>query len=117
MKVKVKSFVKYKGHNVKQNGTVLLTLSAMYGEIENSIKTLQMLNNDVKITARIAKQNVELGVFRIKNILFDGDGESVLKFETLTDFIEMDNINKIIISDEFKILMEADVELENGEDE
>lgn len=116
MKVKVKSYVKHKGQVFKQNGTVLLTLSAMYGEIENSIKTLQMLNNDVKIVARIEKQNIELGIFRIKSVLFDGDGESILKFETLTDYVEMDNMNKIMVPDEFKILMEADVELENGEE-
>lgn len=118
MKIKIKSFVKYEGHSVKKNKTVTLKFTAMYSEISNSIKTLQMLNNDVKIIAKLPGESpIQLGMFRIKDIKFDGDGESTLQFETMSDFAEIDNINKIITSNEFKIMLEADVELENVEDE
>ena len=112
-KVKIKEMVKYKGHSVSQNGVIKLNLTAMYSELTNSIKALQMLNNDIKIMCRLpeAKPFV-LGVFRIKTIQIDGDGESTLKFDSTNDFVEMDNLSKIIVSDEFQILMEANIELE-----
>ena len=118
MKISIKEFVSYKQHNVKKNGTVIVTLTAMYGEIQNSIKVLQLLNNDVKIKVKLnGEKPFDLGMFRVKDVKFDGDGESTLQFETITDFAELDNINKIITMDEFKILMESDIELENGEEE
>ena len=43
MEVKVKEIVKYKGHTVKQNGSVDLKLTAMYSELTKSMQVLQML--------------------------------------------------------------------------
>ena len=61
-----------------------------------------------------------LGTFRIKQIQFDGDGDSRLKFNGLRDFVEFNNINKLPLStdetSEFQVLMVADVEEEDGED-
>lgn len=111
--IKIKEFVKYKGHNVAGNGVVKLNFTAMYGELTKTIQTLQMLNNDVKITCKLPETKpLVIGVFRIKNVIVDGDGESTLKFDSSNDFVEMDNLNKIIITDEFQILMEANIELE-----
>lgn len=113
--IKISEFVKYNGHNIKASGAVNLSLKAMYSELTKTIQVLQLLNNDVKISAKVEGEKMELGMFRVKNIIVDDDGESTLKFESINDYVEMDNLNKIIVKDEFKIMMVANIE-EEGED-
>lgn len=117
--VKVKEVVKYDGHNVSANGSVNFNLKAGYSELINTIQAMQMLNNDVTIKAKVpGKKAMKLGIFRIKQIVIDGDGESKLKFNGLNDYIEMDNLNLLPLNTEenkeFTIMMEADVEVEEG---
>ena len=121
MEVKVKEVVTYGGHSLKANGAVDFTLKASYSELTNSIKLMQMLNNDVNIKAKVpGGKAMKLGIFRVKQIVVDGDGESVLKFNGLNDHIEMDNLNMLPLNDsetkEFVVLMETEIEEEN-EDE
>ena len=116
MKISIKEVVSYKGHSVKANGNVDVSFSAMYGEITNSIKVLQLLNNDVIIVAKLSGEKpIKIGSFSVKNVLFDGDGESILKFTSMVDFIEMDSLNKIISQENFQIKLESNVDLEEGE--
>ena len=120
--VKVKEVVKYDGHNVSANGSVNFNLKAGYSELISTIQAMQMLNNDVTIKAKVpGKKAMKLGIFRIKQIVIDGDGESKLKFNGLNDYIEMDNLNLLPLSTEenkeFTIMMEADVEVEEGGEE
>ena len=119
--IKVKEIVKYGGHNLSANGSVNLTLKARYSELPNTIMIMQMLNNDVSIKARIpGEKPMKLGIFRIKEIKVDGDGESIIKFNSLNDYVEMDNLNVLPLNDsdskEFSIMLEADIE-EEEEDE
>lgn len=124
MNLKVKEVVKYGGHSLSANGAVNFTLKAGYSELVNSIGVMQMLNNDVNIKAKVpGSKPIKLGVFRVKQIVVDGDGESTLKFNGLNDYIEMDNLNMLPMNDsetkEFVVLMETETEEEdeNGEDE
>lgn len=122
MNVKVKEVVKYAGHSLSANGAVNLTLKAGYSELTNSMKLLQMLNNDVIIKAKVPGEKAKkLGAFRIKQVVIDGDGESVLKFNGLNDFVEMDNLNSLPLNDsdvkEFVILVEAEIELEQEDED
>lgn len=119
MLVKIKQVVNYSGHNVKTNGSVDLTFKAKYDELTNSMQVLQMLNNDVNITTKIPgiKKPIPLGMFRVKSVNFDGDGESTLKFNSIVDNVEMNNINSIICKEEFQVLLSADIELEEEEEE
>ncbi len=123
MVVKVKQVVKYDGHSLSSNGSVNFKLRASYSELVNSIKLMQMLNNDVIIKAKVPGSRVmKLGIFRIKQIVFDGDGESKITFNGLNDFIEMDNLNLLPLknseeTNEFQVLYESNVEDENVEDE
>lgn len=122
MIVKVKQVVKYDGHSLSSNGSVNFKLRASYSELVNSIKLMQMLNNDVIIKAKIPGSKVmKLGIFRIKQIVFDGDGESKITFNGLNDFIEMDNLNLLPLknseeTNEFQILCESNVEDEENEE-
>lgn len=121
MTVKVKEVVKYGGHSLSANGSVNFTLKASYSELTNTIQLMQMLNNDVTIKAKLpAGKPMKLGMFRIKQIIIDGDGESTLKFNGLNDYIEMDNLNILPLNSdenkEFVIMMEADIEIEDEEE-
>lgn len=122
MIVKVKEVVKYNGHSLSANGSVNFTLKASYSELPNTIQMMQMLNNDVTIKAKLpAGKPMKLGMFRIKQIVIDGDGESTLKFNGLNDYIEMDNLNLLPLNNddnkEFVIMMEAEIEMEEEEGE
>lgn len=120
--IKVKQVVVYGGHSLKANGAVDFTLKAAYSELVNTIQMMQMLNNDVDIKAKLpGKKAMKLGMFRIKQIVIDGDGESILKFNGLNDHIEMDNLNLLPLNTEddkeFAVLMEAEIEEEEEGEE
>lgn len=119
--IKVKEVVKYAGHSLSANGSVNFTLKASYYELTNTIQMMQMLNNDVVIKAKLpGGKPMKLGMFRIKQIMIDGDGESTLKFNGLNDYIEMDNLNVLPLNSdenkEFVIVAEAEIENEEGEE-
>lgn len=120
--IKVKEVVEYAGHSISANGAVGFTVKASYSELVNTIKMTQMLNNDVSIKAKApGAKAMKLGIFRVKNITIDDDGESKVKFAGLTDSVEVDNLNKLPLNDsdnkQFQILVEAEVELEDDDDE
>jgi len=119
--VRVKEVVKYGGHSLSANGSVNFTLKAGYSELPNSIKLMQLLNNDVYIKAKIpGERPMKLGDFRVKQIVIDGDGESVLKFNGLNDYIEMDNLNLLPMNDsdikEFVVMLESNIEEEEDDE-
>lgn len=124
MKIKVKEIVSYKGHSISANGAVNFTVKAMYSQLTNTIKLMQLLNNDVIIKAKLPEEKpMKLGSFRIKQITVDGDGESSIKFNGVVDYIEVDNLNLLPLnnseSKEFTVLFESDIENEEdaGEEE
>lgn len=122
MIIKVRQVVKYDGHSLSSNGSVNFKLRASYSELVNSIKLMQMLNNDVTIKAKVPGSKVmKLGIFRIKQIVIDGDGESKITLNGLNDFIEMDNLNLLPLknseeTNEFQVLYESNVEDEENEE-
>lgn len=118
MKIKVKSVVNYAGHGLSANGSVNLTLKASYSELPNSVQLLQMLNNDVHIKAKMPDTGYkyDIGIFRIKSINFDGDGESTIKFNSTDDFVETNNLNELVTKELFTVLFWANVEVEGGEE-
>lgn len=117
MNIKVKQIASYCGHSISANGSVNLNLKAAYSELTNSIKLSQMLNNDVVIKVKMPNEKpMKLGTFRIKLLKIDGDGESVVKFNGLNDYIELDNLNCLATGEAFQVVYEADIEKEN-EDE
>lgn len=114
--IKVRQVVKYSGHSVGANGSINLTLKASYSELTNTVNLLQLLNNDVSIKAKLpGGKPMKLGTMRVKDIKVDGDGESIVKFNGLSDYIEVDNLNGLIASEEFVVMYEADVEEEEDD--
>lgn len=117
MEIKIVEMVKYNGHSIKNSGAIDLSFKAMYSELTKSIQALQLLNNDVTLAVKKANEKpFKVGIFRIKNVIIDGDGESTLKFVSITDAVELNQLNDIISSDEYQIAMKANIEKED-EDE
>lgn len=117
----VNQVVKYGGHSLSPNGSVNLTLKGSYSELVCTINLMQMLNNDVIVKARIPNVGTKkLGMFRIKNITIDGDGESTIKLNGLSDYIETDSLNALPIKGEeielFSVRYEALIEKEKDDD-
>ena len=79
---------------------------------------IQALNNDVVIVAKLPEEKpFKLGMFRIKSITVDGDGEGIIKFNSITDYVETDNVNKLIGSERFVAKFTSMIEVEEGGNE
>lgn len=121
MVIKIKHLVSYNGHSLKANGSVDFNLKSAYSELVNTIKLTQLLNNDITIKAKVNKQTINLGVFKIKSITIDGDGESKIKLNGLNEYIELDNLNSLPLQSddvqEFYVLYQSDVEIEGDKEE
>lgn len=117
-KIVVNQVVKYGGHSLSANGSVNLTLKAAYSELVSTIKMTQMLNNDIIVKARVPNiKPMKLGMFRLKSINIDDDGESTIKLNGLNDYIEMDNLNTLPIKGEDVELFSVRYEIIIEEDE
>ena len=112
----LKTVAQYGGHSIRSNGNVDLTLRCDYSELVKYIQLVQALNNDVDIIIKIPDQKpFQLGLFRIKSIMVDHDGEGILKFNGLTDFIETDNLIRLVGCERFNIKFNAEIEIEEAE--
>lgn len=115
--LRVKTIASYKGHSIKSNGNVDLTLKCSYSEITDSVKLLQMLNNDITLTVKLPDRKPDsLGVFRLKSLKFDHDGESVIMLNSQVDFVEVGNISNIITNESFQVRFDAEIENEEFEE-
>nr|DAR34846.1 MAG TPA: hypothetical protein [Caudoviricetes sp.] len=116
--IKVRQVVKYGGHSVGANGNVNLTLKASYSELPNTVKLLQLLNNDIELKVRMPGGTAtKLGMMRLKEAKVDGDGESIIKLNGLSDYVELDNLNSLIAGEEFAVLYKGEVEEEDEEND
>ena len=116
--LKTKVVCTYAGHSVKSNRGLALTLKAGYDELTNYIKLISYLNLDVDVVAKLPEQKpLKLGVFKVKNISVDHDGEGKLTFDSMTDFTEPDNINLLVGPDAFVCMFKAVAEIEDEDDE
>lgn len=118
--VKIKSVCKYNGHSVKPTKVVALSFRFKYDELPQSVQTLQMLNENVVVKVKLGDQPAqEVGMFMIKGLNFDGDGDSILNLGSQLDHIEPGVVNEIAAfgKDEvFRIMLEAKIEVEAEED-
>lgn len=120
MKCTVNLLCFYNGHNIVSNGNVNLKIKCRYSELSNYIQLIQMLNNDVSVIVHPVQEKLySLGIWRVKDIKVDHDGEGFITFNSATDFVEVNNINRLVSvgkDEEIKIVFTADVEVEDQED-
>lgn len=116
--VDIKIIGKYNGHAVKANQSVDLGFKTSYDQLANSVKLLQLLNNDITIVAKVPDTKpFKLGSFRLQSVNISHDGESTIKFNSMADFTEVDNFTKLIGSDMVILKCSADVEIEDSDEE
>lgn len=114
--VSVKTLGKYHGHNVRPNKTIDVSFVVNYDELPNYIKLVQMLNENVEVYAKIqSNKPIRLGMFMIKTINIDHDGAATIKFNSNFDYVEADNLNKLL-GETLQLMFKAEIEVE-GEDE
>lgn len=118
MEIKVMAVAQYKGYSLSENGSVNLSLDFKYDQLVNVIQMTQMFSNDVVVTVkRPGIKSLKLGMFRIKSIVIDGDGESRVKLNGLNDYVEVGNLNDIVTKEFFQVRFVADIESEETSDE
>lgn len=117
-KAEVVCIVEYAGHNVLPSGSIDINLKASYSEMTNYLQLYQMLNNDVNISAKVENLSkpIKIGQFRIKQIKTDHDGSATLKFNSITDFVDINNVNELVGQKGFKTRFTAEIQLENDSD-
>ena len=118
-KIDFKVVAKYNGHQVKPSGAVDLNLVCEYGEMRNTIQLLQLLSNDIKLSVKKPSEKpFKLGTFRLQALNYDHDGQAKIRFNSMTDFVEVDELNRLIPDEEedrFVVRFAAEVELEEGD--
>lgn len=114
-KVNIKTIASYGGHKVNQAKSISLTLKFTYDTITKYIQTIQMLNEDVVIIAVVDGVKIKLGTFNVNNISIDRDGGGKIRFNSQIDFVELENISKIISSEAFKVMLVAEIDTEESE--
>lgn len=120
-KVEFKMVAKYNGHNIKSSGAVDLNLVCEYSEMTNTIQLLQLLSNDIKLAIKKPNEKpFKLGTFRLQSLNYDHDGQAKIRFNSMTDFTEVDGLNRLIPDEKeerFVVRVAAIVELEEEEEE
>ena len=111
--------VQYNGHSFRKNGDLDLNFKVDYSEIVNVLSLMRMLNQNIDIQAKIGSGKPELlGVFQIKNINIDRDGESKLKFNSETSSINPSKLMELSEPDTLILLRAlAYIESEDLEDD
>lgn len=119
--VKLQMVSKYNGHQAKANGSVDLNVITSYSEMVSAVQLLQLLNNDIKLAVKKGDSKpFNLGMFRLNAVNFDHDGVAKIRFNGLSSFIEVDNLNKLIPEDKedlFILRCVSEVELEDDEED
>jgi hypothetical protein len=114
--VKIKAIGRYNGHSIKPSKSVDLGLKFTYEELPNYIKLIQMLNENVTIAAQIDGSSPQkVGMFTVKEIKVDHDGEGSIKFNSMVDYVEADVINELIGVEQSTILFKANIQDAEGE--
>lgn len=116
-KVSIKTVASYGGHNINQVKNISLTLKFTYDTITKYIQSIQMLNENVSIIAAIDGEKIKLGSFMINSINIDHDGAGKIKFKSQVDYVELENITKIISNDAFKVALIAEIDADGEESE
>lgn len=117
MKIQVNAVASYKGHNVGNNGQIRLKMAMGYDEIVNAIELLQFLGNNIDVKTRLQGdvKGSKIGSFTLHHVAIDHDGESTITLLSMTDYVEIQNINDLI-QQKFKVRFEADIENEEEDD-
>lgn len=115
MKVTINQHVEYKGHNVKQSGAVTLTLLASYDSITESMRLLQLLNEDIGVKVKMPDKNpIFVGTFMINGVNFAKDGKSTIKLASINTAVNTESLMEMVENGRFRIQYSGNVEEEDA---
>ena len=110
MEIKLKMVGYYNGHAIKTNKIIDLSFKFKYDEeIVNVIKLLQLINENIEVGIKANGNIIRLGLFQIKNISFDKNGECNLKLFSQIDYVENLNINYIVDDGPITVLFKSKI--------
>lgn len=121
--IEVEQVVTSGGYSISANGVAHVTFKSKYGELVNTVNMLQLLNNDIDVTAFVPgeKPSKVARFMRIKNISVDGDGEQTVKLQGVSEFVDVEELSKLPFKNaeipEFKVKFVSDVEVESDDDD
>lgn len=117
-RIKSQMMVQYNGHSFTKNGDLDLNFKVDYSEIVNVLSLMRMLNQNIDVQVKLGRDKPEtLGVFHIKNINVDRDGESKVKFNSETSSINPDKLMDLAEPDTIIMLRaSAVIETEDGDE-
>lgn len=118
--VKIKTEGQYAGHSVKQNKSVDVNFKVPYSELTSYIQSIQMLNENVEVIAKIGSDKpLRLGSFMINNINIGNDGEGKIKLNSQLDFVDSEAISQLANRNDepLKLLFKAQIESEDEDEE
>lgn len=117
--IKIKTEAKYANHDIKANKSVNVQFKMPYTELTNYIQSVQMLNENVTVAARIGadKKPIKLGSYQINAINIDRDGECKLKFNSQLDFVDASNLNELAgrTDEPLMVLMKANIDIDDDD--
>ena len=118
--VKIKTEGQYNGHSVKASKSVDVNFKVPYSELTSYIQSIQMLNENVEVIARIGSDKpLRLGSFMINNINIGNDGEGKIRLNSQLDFVDSDAISQLANRNDepLKLLFKAQIESEDEDEE
>jgi len=120
-KVLVESVASYNSHRVAKNGNVNLMIEIDYSEQVNVVYLLQLQNCNIDIKVKKVNEDLmELGNFTLNNINIDQNGHTKIKLNSLSDYVELNNLNKLLADNKekqvFNVYFSADVDTEEAEE-
>ena len=121
--IEVEQVVTSGGYSISANGVAHVTFKSKYGELVNTVNMLQLLNNDIDVTAFVPgeKPSKVARFMRIKNISVDGDGEQTVKLQGISEFVDVEELSKLPFKNaeipEFKVQFASDIEINDSDEE
>lgn len=93
--IKLKLKGTYGGHSIKTSGVVHVDFSFNYTELIQVVPLIQCLNNNIRIVAKVDDEVLKLGSYMLNQVKVNHDGTSSVRFNSIIDSIEADNLNKL----------------------
>jgi len=116
---KIKSVAMYNGHSIKTNKMIDLGFKFAADELQNCLKLIPCFNSNIEIYAKMSniQNTLKLGTLMIKDYKIDKDANTTIKFHSQIDFVEINNISKLVGDELIKLMFKADLELEEDGNE
>ena len=99
----IKAVAIYNGHTIKKNFDIELKLRFIDEQLPNALQFVACIGKQVILKAKVGKEAYQLGVFNINRINIDKDGNAFISFMSNNDYVNLENIEKLMVEDDVRI--------------